>query len=310
MHRGSLLHTHNEVAAGGRGRMSTRFRFHVNVFVIILLLSSYAEVWSQSTTGSADPLANILSLNPAYLIATAESWDSSQNRFMDPSGNGRVGTLQAGAVIVGSVTGNGATWPVPYVGGTTGTQISWGAASIPSTFTICSITRYSGAVKSRILQCSDRNWLHGHHGNNAGVTYYETSSTLNTNYVCPNTNWVVACGRNIQTTGSAGTIINGVVTSTAQGGAGNCNLYINQLYDPPSDWQLSKVYVWNTHLPDAVFADASARLNSYLADVPVTTPTPCVCLCGTELNHATLETKIPEGLATVSSDCGESPSSL
>jgi hypothetical protein len=28
---------------------------------------------------------------------------------------------------------------------------------------------------------------------------------------------------------------------------------------------LSKVYVWNTHLPDAVFADASARLNSYLA---------------------------------------------
>jgi hypothetical protein len=29
---------------------------------------------------------------------------------------------------------------------------------------------------------------------------------------------------------------------------------------------LSKVYVWNTHLPDAVFANASARLNSYLAD--------------------------------------------
>jgi hypothetical protein len=35
------------------------------------------------------------------------------------------------SVSVGSVSGKGATWPVPYVGGTTGTQISWGAASIP-----------------------------------------------------------------------------------------------------------------------------------------------------------------------------------
>jgi hypothetical protein len=36
-------------------------------------------------------------------------------------------------------------------------------------------------------------------------------------------------------------------------------------YKETSDWQLSKVYVWNTHLPDAVFADVSSRLNSYLA---------------------------------------------
>jgi hypothetical protein len=213
-----------------------------------------------------------LSLYPAFLTASAESWDSSQQSFMDLSGNGRVGTLQAGAVSVGSVTGNGATWPVPYVGGTTGTQISWGAASIPSTFTICSITRYSGAAKQRILQCRDRNWLHGHHGHvvgNAGATYYDGPGGLFYT-ISPNTNWVVACGRNIQTPGSAGTIINGVVTSPAEGGVGNCELVINQIFNnwaEKSDWQLSKVYVWNTHLPDAVFADASARLNSYLGGV-------------------------------------------
>jgi hypothetical protein len=42
------------------------------------------------------------------------------------------------------------------------------------TFTICSIMRYSGAVKLRILQCKDKNWLHGHHDNcgNAGGTYH------------------------------------------------------------------------------------------------------------------------------------------
>ncbi len=80
---------------------------------------------------------------------------------------------------------------------------------------------------------------------------------------------MVACGRNIQTARSAGTIINGVVTSVAKGGTGRCEIYINQIgvtsAKATSDWQLSKVYVWNTHLPDAVFANASARLNSYLA---------------------------------------------
>jgi hypothetical protein len=78
---------------------------------------------------------------------------------------------------------------------------------------------------------------------------------------------VVACGRNIQTPGSAGTIINGVVTSTAEGGNGNCELAINQIFNnwaDESDWQLSKVYVWNTHLPDDVFAQASSRLVKFL----------------------------------------------
>jgi hypothetical protein len=227
-----------------------------------------------------DPLADILNLYPAYLMASAESWNPSQGRFMDLSGNGRVGTLQAGEVIVGSVTGNGAVRfsGVPYVGGNRGTRISWGEESIPSTFTICSITRYSGAwwgAKQRILQCKDRNWMHGHYGyyHNpwAGATCYGGPGELQYT-ITPDTNWVVACGRNIQTPGSAGTIINGVVTSTAEGGDGNCELTINldqwgeELYWR-SDWQLSKLYVWNTHLPDSLFAQASSGLVQYLNGV-------------------------------------------
>ena len=55
---------------------------------------------------SADPLANILSLYPTSFIASAENWDSSQQRLMEPSGNGREGTRQAVAVSVGTVTGH------------------------------------------------------------------------------------------------------------------------------------------------------------------------------------------------------------
>jgi hypothetical protein len=76
---------------------------------------------------------------------------------------------------------------------------------------------------------------------------------------------VVACGRNIQTPGSAGTIINCVVTSTAEGGVGNCELAINlDWWGGYSDWQLSKLYVWNAHLPDSFFALASSRLVKFL----------------------------------------------
>jgi hypothetical protein len=159
--------------------------------------NSNSSAWSTAFTSCAcsagyyqrlDPLTGILNLYPAYLVASAESWDSSQQRFLDLSGSGRVGTLQAGAFSVGNVTGNGAGWSVPYVAGTTGTQFSWGAASMPLTFTICSITRYSGAAKRRILHCKEKNWLHGHWMGNAGTYYDDGGNGYETNWVDPNTN--------------------------------------------------------------------------------------------------------------------------
>jgi hypothetical protein len=51
----------------------------------------------------------------------------------------------------------------------------------------------------------------------------------------------------------------------AKGGAGNCELTINQDPEEESDWQLSKVYVWDTHLTDEVFAEVSKKLNNWLA---------------------------------------------
>ncbi len=216
-----------------------------------------------------DPLADIVCRHPAYLMTSATSWDG---KFLDVSGNGRVGTLRGGAVSSGTVNGNGAGRPIAYVGGNVNTGISFGQASIPSTFTICSITRYTGPTKKRILYCYNQNWLHGHWEGKAGSTHYNSDKAGNLQYsIRTSTDWVVACGRNIQTTGSAGVIINGVVTafgSADMKGGGNCELAINMgstyMGDERSDWQLSKLYVWNTHLPDAVFADVEARLNKFL----------------------------------------------
>ena len=213
----------------------------------------------------SDPLSTVLATSPAYLMTSAEAWDVANNRFTDLSGNGRHGALTGGTVTIGSVSANGAGWSIPYIQGTTSTSISWSAGSIPSTFTICSITRYSGGTRRRILQCSSLNWLHGHWNGNAGGTHYHGQGATEGYSISPNTNWVVVCGRNIWGN-SAGVIANGVVTCTGCGGVGNCDLSINRGDSREfGDWQLSRLYVWNRHLSNDEFAEASAKLNSYVS---------------------------------------------
>ena len=79
------------------------------------------------------------------------------------------------------------------------------------------------------------------------------------------TDWVVTCGRNVQN-GTLG-LANGVVVATGGHFAGNLQLVINSapaLADEVSDWQLSKLYVWDRHLPDDVFTSLSDLLMDYL----------------------------------------------
>ena len=110
---------------------------------------------------------------PPYLVARAEDWNASQSHFADASGNGRHGVLTAGNVSTGTVGGNGAQISVPFVGGSDSTVIQWPTSSVPTTFTICSITRYTGSgPHDRILVCPP-NWLHGHWNSQIGATYYE-----------------------------------------------------------------------------------------------------------------------------------------
>ena len=229
--------------------------------------------------GPSDPLSTLLTTTPAYLMTSAEAWDAANSRFTDLSGNGRHGVLNWGTVSVGSVTGNGAGWSIPFAGGPTSTSISWPSASVPSTFTICSITRYSGATKASILQCSDLDWLHGHinwYGTGyAGGTLYSSGAQPGSQFggVTPNTNWVAMCGRNIG--GAPATITNGVQVSEQNAGRGNCQLSINR-YDS-SDWQLSRLYVWNRHLSNTEFAEAAAKLQNFVA---LQTPSCSACAIG------------------------------
>ena len=114
-----------------------------------------------------------LSADPLFLSTTAEDYDSTQTCFLDTSGNNRHGVLVAGTVSSGRAAGNGATNQISYVQGSSTARINWPGGSVPSSFTICSVTRYAGAARQRILQALQGNWLHGHHTGYAGSTHYE-----------------------------------------------------------------------------------------------------------------------------------------
>ncbi len=114
--------------------------------------------------------------------------------------------------------------------------------------------------------------------------------------------------------------MNGVTTAGAGGGAGNALLNINKNTEP-SDWQLSRLYVWNRHLSNTEFVDASAMLNSYVAGVESssclaciantyspsasTVKEQCVCNAGYSGPGGSSVTYVPEKTYTdLTSSCG------
>merc|ERR1712127_1101555 len=162
-------------------------------------------------------------------------------------GNGNTAALSGSGLVESRSAGHGATSGVLALSGTTSSAIAFGAV-IKSEFTVCSVTRYTGGAKERILQGSS-NWLHGHWGfahypGMAGVAHYDGWKTAVQNNVSPDTDWVVMCGSNA---GSQLKLVNGVDLGTgAAGGAGDQSLFVNAGAVPndKSDFAIAELVVW------------------------------------------------------------------
>ena len=99
--------------------------------------------------------------------------------------------------------------------GTTSTKLDFGRV-ISGVYTICSLTKYIGRHKRRILNAG-HNWLHGHWNGNSGVAHYNAWKTPHHNLVRPNTAWVTMCGQN---GGASLKLANGKSVGKHRGGSG------------------------------------------------------------------------------------------
>lgn len=134
-----------------------------------------------SGTGPAQPIVPTDTVPPKPDDPPAEgmvSWFKSENAGSTwPSS---VGDFE-GKALHKSVTrevgaGYGADRPVTYIKGREWMAYEFGKV-IPTTFTLCSVTRYTGTVgigepRGRILQTKESNFLHGHWSDRINVVHY------------------------------------------------------------------------------------------------------------------------------------------
>ena len=223
---------------------------------------SVSAGWSAVYNMFNNTFPSLLKSKPPWGIYAAESY--SNNTLYELRENGRNATCSGVTLTNGS--GNGATVNIPYISGTTTSKVTWPNGSIPTNFTICSITRYTGNNKQRILTSTSGNWLHGHWGNYSGVCYYEGWLTSYLNGP-NNTNWVITCGKN-NGTAPNNVLVNGTAKGTISGGVGGQTAMTinNGYYNEISDWAFSHVFIWDQTLTDDELRIVSTGLSQYLAD--------------------------------------------
>merc|ERR1719401_159916 len=180
-------------------------------------------------------------------------FDLAQNTWPDTSGNNDA-TLSGSGLTELRKSGHGAVDEVVALQGTTSSRIDFGPI-IKAEFTICSMTRYTGGAKRRLLNGSGKNWLHGHWHGNAGVAYYQGWKTRVVK-VNPDTDWVVLCGTNAA---SNLKLVNGIDAGTATGGSGGVSLQVNQgeYGHETSHFAIAEVVVWDRGLTSTEMHAAS-----------------------------------------------------
>jgi hypothetical protein len=216
----------------------------------------------------------------------------SESVWNDCSGNGNGATLVGTGFSWEETDGNGATNAVPALYGTTQSRINFawtdggqGHISFPGLLikpesTVCSVTRYSGVTKKRILNGDGANWLHGHYNGFAGVAFYQSNDgtgwkTYNApigefagkSNVFPETDWVIMCAT---TTGQM-KLVNGVDQGRASGGANvELSLYVNNFASggENSDFGIVELVVWKRGLSDSELRGASDHLMAKMGMFP------------------------------------------
>ena len=179
-------------------------------------------------------------------------WISSVGKFIAQPTRGTVTTVTS--------TGHGATGAVRAVQGSTASSYEFGNI-LTSQYTICSITRYTGGSRNRILTGSRANWLHGHWNGGAGIAHYDGWVGASSNQMKNKDDWVIMCG-----TSNAVLLHGKKVGTRGSNVAGNQNVVINAgaQSGEKSDWAVAEIITWDRKLSESEMQDATAYLRKLL----------------------------------------------
>jgi len=194
---------------------------------------------SYPASGGINGLPNL------YMRFQASDFDVSTTVWLDSSGFNRniPDTATTGTGVFSRVTTtpntNGTTAAFTAVAGGTLTKIVFGNPQLTK-YTLCHVSRYSGAAMQRIFTDASVNWLSGYLSGAAGTSYHiggGAGGTLN------DTNWRVMCdyGAYYRNNGATGINTLGVTYLPA-------NLGVNIWSTQQSDWEIADVLIFDSEL--------------------------------------------------------------
>lgn len=156
-----------------------------------------------------------------------------------------------------------------FLKGSSATEIYLGNI-VPMTFTICSLTRYAGPTKGRILSGAN-SWFHGHLKGKTGVAYYGSWRTKDADNAQAGEGWVAMCSKN--SGGGNSVMVNGKAIGQGSGGTKPPELSINRNRYPwdDSDFAIAELLIYNVHKSDQDMADLhNMLLKRVMGPQPVT----------------------------------------
>lgn len=211
------------------------------------------------------PFQKLLINKPTYARYTAANYDTATNILKETTNNGINAT--GTAITKGTTNLNGAIATIDYIKGTSTSKVIFPSGTIPSTYTMCCLTRYAGPTYGRILQSVEQNWLLGHWNNNRGVHY---NGSWRTNQVSTGikNNWLNFCG----TSGGvapSNILVDGVAIGISIGSSpivSSLSINGGLLYpSETSDFEFSQVLIWNVVLTATEMKTVSDAIANYLA---------------------------------------------
>jgi hypothetical protein len=242
-------------------------------------------------TAAVVPISDLRAYYLRFLLALRPA--QSINIFSDLEGStvrNRVGIgfevqVTAGTATKVTTTGmsNGANNNITVLQGTTATKLLWPENSIPSTMTICSVSRYTGDLYGRIFSCmysptQSIQWIHGHHDSTGrrGVAYYNGWNTGVTSLGIRD-NWLIMCGNSRKSYPDNIIIDQFGVGINILGNSGVGRLNIN--YHPTlelANFEVHSVYIWNAELNPAQMKHVTSALRAQIGGTPDYEGTPVV----------------------------------
>merc|ERR1740121_442660 len=189
-----------------------------------------------------------------------EKQDQWPNRGQDGGAINNV--VRSGRLASVVESGHGADAMVASVKGTQGTSLNFGKLIKSSKFTLCTVTRYAGRYRRRIIQ-GGGNWLFGHWHGRAGVSYTHGWATGYHNNIKPVDDWVVMCGQAGKVLANGRSVGNGRVWRMPHHGGVVVNRgdFGARGLRERSDFEIAEIMVWNSQIADMDEA------SQYLLDV-------------------------------------------